>query len=128
MLEKKGGHDQNKRGEKKKRGKNRAKLLQSALTTIHEILLILIRMKPDLVTRKNTFDQLLAHRECPPEIRCGKRRMQRESNSALFPLLVEPFPQHSRHKHEVVVVHPDQIPRGRGVGHSHGEDLVDFDV
>lgn len=91
------------------------------MTTVHEILLILIRMEPDLVARQNTFNQLLAHRKRSPKVLCWKGRMQGKSNSTELSLLLEPFPQQSREKHKMVIMHPDEIAIRSGIGNRFGK-------
>ena len=52
-------------------------------TSPREILLILLSMEPDQITGQHALDQLISHRQRPPEIRSRKWRVQREPNHAL---------------------------------------------
>lgn len=88
---------------------------QNRGTAVYKVLLVLIRVEPDDVAREHGLHDLLAHRQGAPEVRSREGRVQREADGAALALLRQLLAEQLGQQHQVVIVHPDEVPVVGGV-------------
>jgi hypothetical protein len=66
-------------------------------------------METKQITMQNALQYLLSHRKYPIYLAAGEWCVQKEPNFDVLHPVTELFSQHTRHKHQVVVMNPNYV-------------------
>ena len=102
--------------------------LQNPRTRRQEVSRIIVGVETDQVTRQNTGQQLLSHRQDSVNLRRWEWSVKEEANLDVLLGVTNLLAEHLWEEHEMVVVHPDHVAVLHVFGHGLGEEAVDLAV
>jgi hypothetical protein len=83
--------------------------LQDSRTTAEEVSSIIIGVESDQIAVQYAVEDLVTDRQDSVDFATGERSMQEETEFDVALGVADFFAEHSRQKHEMIVVDPDQI-------------------
>lgn len=87
---------------------------------------VVVGMETDEVAVQDTEQQLVSHGQNPIDLAGGERSVQEEADLDVLFAIPDLLAEHLRQKHQMVIMHPDQVSVANFRGHCLGEQPICF--
>lgn len=87
---------------------------------------VVVSVETDEVAVQDAQQQLISHGQDPIDLARGEGCVQEEANLDVLFAIANLLPEHFGQEHQVVIMHPDQIPIAHFRSHCLGEQSVCF--